>query len=195
MAPLWSRTWSHSTKILMIRCCMSCGCGVIPSSSSTWLYVHRGRKDYQGRGGQDGHLNFHTAPEHRVLPVPAVALFRSRLQFQSPPHTRQKKEELVQRKIMPPWAKRSKLSVVLSGWTTLNLKCWSFSSKVPCTQSQLKTDSVSFSSANSLKLDWLPVFGKKIKSPHPPPQLLHELIIQFFQTFSLFWIQHGVRRH
>ena len=27
------------------------------------LYVHRNHKAYQGRGTQDGHLDFHTAPE------------------------------------------------------------------------------------------------------------------------------------
>ena len=27
------------------------------------LYVHRDRKDYQGRGAQDGHLDFHTTAE------------------------------------------------------------------------------------------------------------------------------------
>ena len=27
------------------------------------LYVLRDRKDYRGRGAQDGHLDFHTAPE------------------------------------------------------------------------------------------------------------------------------------
>ena len=26
-------------------------------------YVHRDRKDYSGRGAQDGHLDFHAAPE------------------------------------------------------------------------------------------------------------------------------------
>ena len=30
---------------------------------SVSLYVHRNRKAYLGRGGQDGHLHFHTAPE------------------------------------------------------------------------------------------------------------------------------------
>ena len=30
---------------------------------STLLYVHRNHNDYQGRGAQDGHLDFHTAPE------------------------------------------------------------------------------------------------------------------------------------
>ena len=29
---------------------------------SRLLYVHRNPKDYQGRGAQDGHLDFHTAP-------------------------------------------------------------------------------------------------------------------------------------
>ena len=29
---------------------------------STLLYVHRNHKDYQGRGAQDGHMDFHTAP-------------------------------------------------------------------------------------------------------------------------------------
>ena len=33
------------------------------SSSSVLLYVHRDHKDYQGREAQDGHLEFHTAPE------------------------------------------------------------------------------------------------------------------------------------
>ena len=32
-------------------------------SSSVLLYVHSDHKDCQGRGAQDGHLNFHTAPE------------------------------------------------------------------------------------------------------------------------------------
>ena len=27
------------------------------------LYVHRNHKDYEGQGAQDGHLDFHTAPE------------------------------------------------------------------------------------------------------------------------------------
>ena len=27
------------------------------------LYVHRNHKAYSGRGAQDGHLDFHTAPE------------------------------------------------------------------------------------------------------------------------------------
>ena len=31
--------------------------------SSVLLYVHRDHKDYKGRGAQDGHLDFHTAPE------------------------------------------------------------------------------------------------------------------------------------
>ena len=31
--------------------------------SSALLYVHRDRRDYQGRGALDGHLDFHTAPE------------------------------------------------------------------------------------------------------------------------------------
>ena len=29
------------------------------------LYVHRDRTDYLGRGAQDGHLDFHIAPELR----------------------------------------------------------------------------------------------------------------------------------
>ena len=32
-------------------------------SSPVLLYVHRDHKDYSGRGAQDGHLDFHTAPE------------------------------------------------------------------------------------------------------------------------------------
>ena len=35
----------------------------IPSLSSVLLYVLRDHKDYQGRGAQDSHLDFHTAPE------------------------------------------------------------------------------------------------------------------------------------
>ena len=31
--------------------------------SSVLLYVHRDRTDYQGRGAQDGHLDFHIALE------------------------------------------------------------------------------------------------------------------------------------
>ena len=31
--------------------------------SSVLLYVHRDRTDCSGRGAQDGHLHFHTAPE------------------------------------------------------------------------------------------------------------------------------------
>ena len=31
------------------------------SSSSLLLYVHRDHKDYEGRGAQDGHLDFHVA--------------------------------------------------------------------------------------------------------------------------------------
>ena len=27
------------------------------------LYAHRDHKDYYGRGAQDNHLDFHTAPE------------------------------------------------------------------------------------------------------------------------------------
>ena len=27
------------------------------------LYIHRDHKDYQGPGAQNGHLDFHTAPE------------------------------------------------------------------------------------------------------------------------------------
>ena len=27
------------------------------------LHVHRDCKDYEGRGAQDGHLDFHTAPD------------------------------------------------------------------------------------------------------------------------------------
>ena len=33
------------------------------SSSSVLLYIHRDLKDYKGWGAQDGHLDFHTAPE------------------------------------------------------------------------------------------------------------------------------------
>ena len=33
------------------------------SSRSMLLYVHRDHKDYWGRGAQDDHLDFHTAPE------------------------------------------------------------------------------------------------------------------------------------
>ena len=33
------------------------------SLSSVSLYVQSGHKDYQGRGAQNGHLDFHTAPE------------------------------------------------------------------------------------------------------------------------------------
>ena len=33
------------------------------SSSSTLLYFHRDHKDCYGRGDQNGHLDFHTAPE------------------------------------------------------------------------------------------------------------------------------------
>ena len=36
------------------------------SSSLVLLYVHRDHKDYQGLGAEDGHLDFQTAPEHRV---------------------------------------------------------------------------------------------------------------------------------
>ena len=39
---------------------------VLPATaqlSSVLLYVHRDHKDYQGRGAQDVHLDFHTAPE------------------------------------------------------------------------------------------------------------------------------------
>ena len=32
------------------------------SSNSLLLYVHRDHRDYYGRGDQDGHLDFHTAP-------------------------------------------------------------------------------------------------------------------------------------
>ena len=34
-----------------------------PRISSVLLYAHGDPKDYQGRGAQDGHLDFHTAPE------------------------------------------------------------------------------------------------------------------------------------
>ena len=33
------------------------------SFTSMWLYVHRDLVDYKGRGAQDVHLDFHTAPE------------------------------------------------------------------------------------------------------------------------------------
>ena len=33
------------------------------NSSSMLLYVHTDHKDYLGRGAQDGHLDFHRAPE------------------------------------------------------------------------------------------------------------------------------------
>ena len=33
------------------------------NNSQILLYVHRNYKDCQGRGAQDGHLDFHTAPE------------------------------------------------------------------------------------------------------------------------------------
>ena len=36
------------------------------SSSSMLLYDNKDRTDYKGRGAQDGHLDFHTAPELRV---------------------------------------------------------------------------------------------------------------------------------
>ena len=36
---------------------------VLKGSSSVLLYVHRDHKDRSGRGAQDGHLDFHTAPE------------------------------------------------------------------------------------------------------------------------------------
>ena len=47
------------------------GVGFVPTiAASKFMYnssvlrdVHRDRKDYQGRGAQDGHLDFHTAPE------------------------------------------------------------------------------------------------------------------------------------
>ena len=42
---------------------------VLPATaqlSSVLLYVHRDHKDYQGRGAQDVHLDFHTAPELRI---------------------------------------------------------------------------------------------------------------------------------
>ena len=35
----------------------------IISHRSAMLQVHRNRTDYWGRGAQDGHLDFHTAPE------------------------------------------------------------------------------------------------------------------------------------
>ena len=35
----------------------------LPLPGTILLYVHRGHKDYQGRGAQDSHLDFHTAPE------------------------------------------------------------------------------------------------------------------------------------
>ena len=36
----------------------------IPKHGSMLLYVHRNRKaHYDGEGAQDGHLDFHTAPE------------------------------------------------------------------------------------------------------------------------------------
>ena len=31
--------------------------------SSMLLYVHRDHEDYKGQGAQDGHLDFHTAPD------------------------------------------------------------------------------------------------------------------------------------
>ena len=37
------------------------------SSSSVLLYIHRDHKDYEGRGAQDVHLDFHTAPELWVV--------------------------------------------------------------------------------------------------------------------------------
>ena len=44
------------------------------SGSSTLLYVRRDRTDYQGRGAQDGHLDFHTATELYVVCKFNVAL-------------------------------------------------------------------------------------------------------------------------
>ena len=41
------------------------------------LYVHRDDKDYQGRGAQDGHLDFHTAPELRPELVQVQCCFTS----------------------------------------------------------------------------------------------------------------------
>ena len=37
------------------------------SASSMLLYVHGGHKDYQGRGAQDGHLDFHTVLSSEVV--------------------------------------------------------------------------------------------------------------------------------
>ena len=36
---------------------------IVLCSSSILLYVHRDHKDDWGRGAQDGHLDFHAAPE------------------------------------------------------------------------------------------------------------------------------------
>ena len=60
------------------------GASIHESSNSRLFYIHRDRKDYQGRGAQDGRLDFHTAPElwgnwssatqniHKVRPITAA---------------------------------------------------------------------------------------------------------------------------
>ena len=57
---------TSSFKLLLSSICSrsrSAALLLLPNSSSVLLYVHRDHKDYQGRGAQDGHLDFHTAPE------------------------------------------------------------------------------------------------------------------------------------
>ena len=63
-----------TTELVQVECCfsptknirpsrLSHSCWTLRSSNSLLLYVHRDRTDYQGRGAQDGHLDFHTARE------------------------------------------------------------------------------------------------------------------------------------
>ena len=47
-------------KRLLVTATIVCQCKF---TCSMLLYVRRDHKDYQGRGAQDGHLDFHTAPE------------------------------------------------------------------------------------------------------------------------------------
>ena len=53
------------------------GKGTTLSSSSMLLYVNSNHKDYWGRGAQNGHLDFHTAPEFCVTKDQVQCCFTS----------------------------------------------------------------------------------------------------------------------
>ena len=65
---------SHSPWALFLL--LLCFFVFFTSSSSVLLYVHGDRTGFQGQGAQDGHLDFHTAPELRNDLKPLVTIIR-----------------------------------------------------------------------------------------------------------------------